>query len=155
MKKGKKRDCKAFAKLVGQRQEWFISQGHPQWNNITDYYNEPYYLSVVDKLIYFFDKKVLVGGCLVFTEDKFWKDGELEVIYIHSFVTSLEAKGIGKNAFDMLKTFFKEKGYKYIRIDCMGSNDKLIDIYKNYGFTIAGWDSYDGGDKACLMEYTL
>ncbi len=153
MKKGTNQDCKTFADIVFARQKWFISKSHPQWNDISKYYHEKYYLSKLNNFYCFFDGAELVGGCLLLAEDNFWENNN-KAIYLHSFVNKIGC-GRGKEAFSLIYDWAVACGYKYIRIDCMGSNQKLIDIYLSYGFEIKGWDKYNGGDSACLMEYKL
>lgn len=152
MQKATTIDCKLYAEIIKDRQEWFIKKCHPQWNDITKYYHEEYFLSKIDNFYAFYEGKNLVAGCFIFFEDKYWQDNK-KALYLHTFATTPSKKGLGKIAFGLIKEFAKD--YDSIRIDCMGTNEKLIDIYKSYGFEIVGWDKYSGGDLACLMEYIL
>ena len=152
MQKASINDCKLYAKIIKERQDWFLSIAHPQWNDITKYYHEEYFLSKINNFYSFYEENTLVGGCFIFFEDKYWTDNKPS-IYLHTFATTPKQKGIGKKAFELIVDSAKE--YYSIRIDCMGSNEKLINIYKNYGFEIVGWDKYNDGQSACLMEYKI
>ena len=152
MQKATPKDCKLYAEVIKQRQEWFISNHHPQWNDITKYYHEDYFLSKLDNFYAFYQNKTLIGGCFIFFEDKYWKNDK-KSIYLHTFATTPKQKGLGKQAFGLITKF--AKNFDSIRIDCMGTNEKLINIYKGYGFQVVGWDKYSGGDSACLMEYII
>ena len=152
MQKASINDCKLYAEIIHERQNWFLSINHPQWNDITKYYHEQYFLSKINNFYTFYENNTLVGRCFIFFEDKYWQDNK-NSLYLHTFATTPTQKGLGKKAFNLIVDF--AKNYDSIRIDCMGSNKKLINIYKNYGFEIIGSDKYDDGEPACLMEYKI
>lgn len=144
-------DCQKASEIVQQRQEWFISNNIPQWHNITDYYNNEYYMSVVDKMyVLKDDNDELKAFCLIFFEDGFWEKDE-NSIYIHSFVSQIGFNGACKIFVENLKKIFKHK--LHLRIDCLASNKKLVQIYTNQGFKWLKTSYYGDGRPAALLQY--
>lgn len=147
-------DCEAFADIILERQNWFIKNSNPQWNDITDYYTKEYYQSMIGKLYVFTYNSKVVAGAILVTKDDFWQNDK-NSLYLHSFASTPKYKGIGKEAFGLIKKYAKLHDYASIRIDCMGSNKKLISIYLGYGFEPRGQKAYRDGDPAVLLELNL
>lgn len=147
-------DCEAFADIIRERQNWFIKNKNPQWNDITNYYTKEYYQSMIGKLYVFSYASKVVAGAILVTKDDFWQNDKYS-LYLHSFATTPKYQGVGREAFGLIKEYAKSQGYASIRIDCIGSNKKLISIYLDYGFELKGQKAYRDGDPAALLEFEL
>jgi len=91
--------------------------------------------------------KLLIDGeiaCVwatTFTDEQIWEDRNSDpAIYIHRIATNPDFRGQNfvKTIVDWAKTHAKSFGKKYVRLDTIGHNEKLIAYYIRKGFDFLG-----------------
>lgn len=75
------------------------------------------------------------------TNSKEWNDDITPAYYIYKVVTKVGYKNIGKILFDNCKEMAQRDGKRYLRLDCLKSNQKLNDIYESYNFRLKRYGS--------------
>jgi len=85
------------------------------------------------------DEKIACVWVITYSDPEIWKDDDgVSSLYIHRIATNPDFRGNNfmKIIVDWAKDFAKDK--KYIRMDTCGENIKLIQHYKNCGFSFLG-----------------
>jgi GNAT superfamily N-acetyltransferase len=105
---------------------------------------------------------------ITFEDKDIWEERENgDAIYIHRIVTNPEFRG--KNLIKILvnwaKNYAKEMDKKYVRLDTLGNNVKLIEHYTQAGFEFLGMEKlmntqnlpahYQKEPNCCLFEIKL
>lgn len=100
--------------------------------------------------------KLLINDAVVcvwavtFSDKDIWEDHDLDAaVYIHRIATNPKYRG--KNfvsvIVDWAKTYAKANKKRYIRLDTVGNNTKLIEHYTNAGFDFLGLFDLKETDK--------
>jgi len=85
------------------------------------------------------DNEIACVWAITYSDPEIWKDDDgVSALYIHRIATNPSFRGHNfvKIFVDWAKDFAKDK--KYIRMDTCGENVKLIQHYKNCGFSFLG-----------------
>ncbi|MGA9212599.1 GNAT family N-acetyltransferase [Kaistella sp.] len=87
------------------------------------------------------ENKIACIWAVTFNDAQIWEERENnDAIYLHRIATNPEFRG---NNFvqiiaDWSKNFAKKENKKFVRMDTCGQNDRLINHYKNCGFSFLG-----------------
>lgn len=114
------------------------------------------------------DKEIACNWAITFTDKEIWEDKEKgDAIYIHRIVTNPKYRGNNfvKAIVDWARPYALEKEKKFIRLDTLGNNTKLIQHYTNSGFAFLGMVKltntgtlplhYQKEPNCCLFEIEL
>jgi len=91
--------------------------------------------------------KMIIGGVVVciwattFTDSLIWEEKDIDPsVYIHRITTNpdFRGKGLVKNIVAWSKHFAAQNGKKFVRLDTVGENLKLIEHYTACGFNFLG-----------------
>ena len=101
------------------------------------------------------------------SDEQIWEERNADAaVYIHRIATNPNFRG---NNFvsiivDWARQYAKDNGKDFIRLDTLGNNTKLINLYTNAGFNFLGMfdlkntkglPAHYGNDPACLFEIKL
>lgn len=147
----KMKDIDYIIKLYSERIQWFKENNIKQWGNYLnnqlisefeeDINNKNYYIIK--------DNDKIIAGFEMSTNSKEWKDNSTLAYYIYKLVTKVGYKNVGNFIFQKCKEIAKSNGMKYLRLDCLKSNEKLNEIYEKHNFKLIRHGCNDG------YEYSL
>ena len=152
-----KEAAEVFA-LVTARVDWMNAHGLHSWN--TTNYLERYPLSYFEQkaaegMLYGLigeDNIILSGGVLLRNDDR-WHD-KAEAIYIHNFVSAMNASGAGSVFLTKIEQLAREQGITLLRLDVAKENATMNSYYERRGFYERGSCS-DGPYHGILREKKL
>lgn len=87
------------------------------------------------------DDEVACVWAITFSDPEIWEDKNSDSsIYIHRIATNPDFRGnnLVNQLTEWSKKYAAEIGKRFIRLDTVGENKKLISIYKNAGFDFLG-----------------
>lgn len=126
------------AAILEEAAYWMISQGFRNWDPDSFGIDEMKKKNNLDELFicYFNDQP---AGCIKLQErdDMFWPDArEGEALYVHKLAVKRKFAGIGISGcmLDWAKAQVRQRGRKYLRLDCIADREKLIGFYEGEGF---------------------
>lgn len=131
-------DVDSIISLIQSRIQWMNMKGIDQWNK-SDYletFTLTYFANVINRqnLYKVLDGEgVIIGAFTLFEEDERWTDGE-PALYIHNFVSKLDAVGVGDTIILFCEEEAKTRGVSKLRVDCKNTNLKLNEYYQMRGF---------------------
>ena len=117
--------------------------------------------------------KLLIDGeiacvwAIAFSDPQIWEEKDHDpAIYIHRIATSSKFRGLKlvKKIVDWAKEYAIKKEKKYVRLDTLGENTRLIEYYQQMGFTFLGMfplcnteglPAHYHSAPACLFEIKL
>ena len=154
IRKAKKDDVNDIVNIIKERCKWLDEKNIEQWN-VTRTYGTEYYLKKIKNgsmYVAVLDDRI-VGNFMIANNSEFC-DYDDNVIYIHHLATDMNYKGLGKTILYKIKELFSEKT---IRLDNIGTNDRLNIYYESNGFkrikTIPA-EKYDGKNFGILREHS-
>ena len=138
--------------MILKRMEWIDEKGIQQWNAAK--YDTIYPLSYYEEkrlngevfVLVSKDTKELISAAVLKEQDDRWNDSE-PALYLHNFVTRVEAPGAGSTFLRFAEEYALKKGKKYLRLDSAADNPSLARYYTSQGFVPAGTcteGSYNG-----------
>ena len=144
--------------MVVARVDWMNEQGLRSWN--TTNYLQRYPLSYYEKkaeegLLYGLvneDGAVLSAGVLLLRDER-WPD-QAEAIYLHNFISSMEAPGAGSAFLREMEQFAAAQGITLLRLDVIEGNTAMNQYYENRGYLVHGTCT-DGPYHGILREKKL
>ncbi len=113
------------------------------------------------------EEKIACVWATTFSDEQIWEKRNADAaVYIHRIATHPEFRG---NNFvsviaDWARQYAKENGKDYIRLDTLGNNSRLIDLYTRAGFhflgmfelkNTAGLPAHYNNVPDCLFEIKL
>lgn len=113
------------------------------------------------------DGKIACVWATTFSDEQIWEERNNDPsVYIHRIATNPEFRGFNfvASIVDWAKVFAKNNNKKFVRLDTLGNNTKLIEHYTNAGFTFLGiFDLKDTSNlpphyhtaPACLFELKI
>lgn len=122
--------------ILQETQLWLRTKGINQWTL-------PFTLQWVNECL---EKKVFFVGSteneivavfrLVKSDPCIWEENIKDSLYIHSVAVRLSWKGhqIGREIFKWIEKYAIQKGYNFLRLDCLADNLALCKYYENTGF---------------------
>jgi ribosomal protein S18 acetylase RimI-like enzyme len=87
------------------------------------------------------DGMVACVWAITYSDRDIWEGKDQDdAIYIHRIATNPDFRGRGfvKNIVDWAKSHARKHGRKYVRLDTLGNNTKLIEHYTGAGFDYLG-----------------
>lgn len=114
------------------------------------------------------DGQIACVWATTFTDAEIWEERNADpAVYIHRIATHPAFRG--RNFVSVIvawaRQYAKEQGKQFIRLDTIGNNTKLIDVYVRAGFEFLGLFQltntsglpahYQSGLPACLFEIAL
>ena len=96
------------------------------------------------------DTKELISAAVLKEQDDRWNDSE-PALYLHNFVTRVEAPGAGSIFLRFAEEYALKKGKKYLRLDSAADNPSLARYYTSQGFVPAGTCT-EGGYNGILRQ---
>jgi hypothetical protein len=113
------------------------------------------------------DKGIACLWAITFSDEQIWEEKNKDsAIYIHRIATNPNSRGNNFVAkiVDWAKEYAKSVDMRFVRLDTLGNNVKLIEHYKNAGFEFLGMFDLKNTDAlpehyhnmpACLFEIDL
>ena len=114
------------------------------------------------------DDKVACVWAITFSDEQIWEERNKDAaIYIHRIATNPDFRG--RNLVSLIvewaKDYAKKINKDFVRLDTLGNNTRLIELYTNAGFDFLGMfylkntrglpGHYQNNDGACLFEIKL
>lgn len=84
---------------------------------------------------------IACNWAITFTDKDIWEEKERgDAIYIHRIVTNPAYRGNNfvKTMVEWAKAYARQHNRKYVRLDTLGNNTRLIEHYTKCGFTFLG-----------------
>lgn len=132
------KDIDSILTLYSDRMKWFKDNNIKQWSRyLQNHPKEEFKEAIQNKNFYIVKQNdELVAGFELSTNSKDWSDNITPAYYIYKVVTKVGHKNLGQVIFDKCKELAKRDGKKYLRLDCLKSNQKLNDIYESHNFKL-------------------
>jgi len=87
------------------------------------------------------DNKIACVWAITFSDEQIWEERNADnAVYIHRIATNPEFRGnnfVGAIV-EWAKEYAKKRGIDFVRLDTVGDNRKLIELYTNAGFNFLG-----------------
>ena len=124
--------------LYSERMQWFKDNNIKQWNKYLINHPKSEFENAINNKNYYIVKNngEIIAGFEVSTDSKDWKDDITPAYYIYKVVTKVGYKNVGDIIFEKCKEIAKLNGKKYLRLDCLKSNEKLNKIYESHNFKL-------------------
>lgn len=134
----KMKDIDSILALYSDRMKWFKNNNIKQWSRyLQNHPKEEFAEAIKNKNFYIIKQKnILVAGFELSTNSKDWNDDITPAYYIYKVVTKVGHKNLGQVIFDKCKELAKRDGKKFLRLDCLKSNQKLNGIYESHNFKL-------------------
>lgn len=87
------------------------------------------------------NNEIASNWSVFFSDKEIWGERDNgDSIYIHRICTHPKHRGNNymKTIIDWCRQYAIEKGLEYVRLDTLGNNVRLIDLYQSVGFTFLG-----------------
>ena len=128
----------SILQLYSDRMEWFKYKEIKQWSRYLQNHPREEFLEAIKNNNFYIIRQndELVAGFELSTNSKDWHDDITPTYYIYKVVTKVGHKNLGQVIFDKCKELAKRDGKKYLRLDCLKSNQKLNDIYESHSFKL-------------------
>ena len=132
------KDIDSILELYSDRMKWFKDNNIKQWSKYLQNHPKEEFIEAIENKNYYIIKynNELVAGFELSTNSKDWNDDITPAYYIYKVVTKVGHKNIGKILFDNCKEIAQRDGKRYLRLDCLKSNQKLNDIYESHNFKL-------------------
>ncbi|WP_242586656.1 GNAT family N-acetyltransferase [Candidatus Enterococcus ikei] len=152
--------------MLKETAEWLKEVGSDQWSEILHGEDKHGLANAVEKGEVFFlynSSNLLVGMAAAWKtptiwDELLWEDYGIyqEACYVHRVLIRpiYKGEGYGKELLNALKVKF-EGEVSELRLDCLASNYKLIQFYKENKFTNIGSSTDSNGIKFELFSYSL
>ncbi len=148
-----------LSEILIEAAEWLISENIKNWdpNKLTaDYLLQNN--SIDEFFLCYKDGEAI--GCMKLQarDDMFWPDDSVgESLYIHKLAVKRKFAGQGISTFmlDWAKLQAKEKGCKYLKLDCIANRTKLCKVYERQDFIKVGERLVFGKYPTAFFEYAI
>jgi len=136
-------DIDYILELYSERMKWFKENSIKQWSRYLENHPRSEFVEAINNKNYYIIKQdnEIIAGFELSTNSKDWNDDTTPAYYIYKVVTKVGQKNIGNVIFDKCKEIAKADGKKYLRLDCLKSNEKLNDIYESHNFKLIRYGS--------------
>lgn len=138
-------DIDSIIRLYSERMKWFKDNNIKQWSKYLNNHPKSEFEKAINNGNYYIIKQndEIVAGFELSTNSKEWNDDTTPAYYIYKVVTKVGYKNLGQFIFEKCKEIAKLDGKKYLRLDCLKSNKKLNNIYKNHNFQLVKCEKND------------
>lgn len=136
IRKADKKDLKLYHNIIVEICEWFKQKNIKQWDeNYPKKFSLEYFEKSIEKDDIFVATKgdEIVGGMLLRNEDIYYSRVG-NAYYIHHLATKIGVPKVGDKLIDCALEYSKKNNKKYLRLDCISTNEKLNNYYLNKGF---------------------
>lgn len=144
--KSKTNEIDDILDMYAKRMMWFREKNIKQWRSYLEHHPKEEFLDVISNGYYFTLKKdgIILAAFEISTDSKYWNDSMTPAYYIYKLTTKVGSKNIGDIVFNICADIAKVNNKKYLRIDCVASNEKLNEIYENHNFKLVktGYEEY-------------
>ena len=127
-----------FILLLDQVGEWLWKKGVKQWAPGIFQENRAKLENFLRNgcLILAYQDEELAGGCILSTVNPGWPYSSEETMYLNSLVVARFAagKGLGTKIINSSARVVRERGKRFLRLDCWDGNDFLKSYYEKEGF---------------------
>ena len=120
---------------------WMADKGIDQWP--VDGFTIPHGLEAIERretYIVRLDGEIVATCRLQFTPDPLWIGRPGSAAYVHKLAVhhSYRGRGLGVLLLNWAEARAHDAGCDFIRLDCLGTNARLVRYYLNAGFTQVG-----------------
>lgn len=131
-------DINSILELYAARMQWFKDNNIKQWSKYLTNHPKSEFEEIINSKNYYIIRNCeeIIGGFELSTNSKDWKDDITSAYYIYKVVTKVGYKNVGDFIFEKCKEIARLNEKKYLRIDCLKSNEKLNNIYENHNFKL-------------------
>lgn len=141
-------DIDSILELYSERIKWFKDNNIRQWGKYLINHPKSEFEELINNNNYYIIKinNEIIAGFELSFDSKYWKDNNTPAYYIYKVVTKVGTKNIGNIIFKECKGIAKLNNKKYLRLDCLKSNEKLNNIYESHNFKLIRYghnDSYE------------
>lgn len=132
------KDIDSILALYSDRMKWFKDNNIKQWSRYLKNHPKEEFIEIIENKNFYIvkQKNILVAGFELSTNSKYWNDDITPAYYIYKVVTKAGYKNLGQVIFDKCKELAKKDKKKFLRLDCLKSNQKLNDIYESHNFKL-------------------
>lgn len=147
--------------LIRERIGWMDRQGIRQWNTTgyLEYYPGSYFRECAEKGELFVLRMFaggtggslsgtagvisgepfprIAGAVALHTADRWWPQSG-DALYIHNLVASVEVPGAGDRLLQECERLARNRGKRFLRLDCQKGNDRLNRYYRERGYVYRG-----------------
>lgn len=127
-----------FFDIIAARCRWFEEKGIPQWGS---FYLELFPASFFEEqarlgqLYLLWEEERLLGGCVLLESDPdHWGEDPTPACYVHNFATDPTVSGAGSEILERCEQLARQRGKRFLRLDCAASNPALNQYYESRGF---------------------
>ena len=150
-------DIDSILELYSERMQWFKDNNIKQWGKYLTNHPKLEFEEVINSRNYYIikDKDEIIAGFEISNNSKDWKDDITPAYYIYKIVTKVGYKNIGDIIFKKCKEIAKLDGKKYLRLDCIKSNQKLNNIYEKDNFKLIRYghnERYEYSLRECKID---
>lgn len=148
-----------FASILTEAANWLISENKENWDPLKFTIENIQENNNLDELYLCYVGKEAIG-CFKLQEsdEMFWPDDmHGEALYLHKLAVRRKYAGQGVSAYILswAKAKVKEKGSKYLRLDCLTNREKLCRVYENQEFVKVEERLVFGEVKSALYEFKI
>ena len=132
-------EAAAVYALIVERCRWMDEVGIHHWNDI-DYpalFPLSYYEEMESRLYVLEEDGSLLAAAVLLEEDDRWPD-EAPALYLHNFVSAVNAKGAGAELLEQTARLARGRGKTRLRLDSSEENEALTAYYTCLGFVPKG-----------------
>ena len=136
-------DIDLILQLYSERMQCFKDNNIKQWSKyLTNHPKTEFEEAINNKNFYIILKdNEIIAGFELSEDSREWKDNVTSSYYIYKVVTKVGHKNIGNIIFQKCKEIARKNGKKYLRLDCLKSNEKLNNIYESHDFKLVRYGS--------------
>lgn len=131
-------DAEEILELLNEVANWLQESGSKQWTTVASgEEDDEIRQTITDKMTFVIKKnQMVVGTFTIFKAQSVWDEwlwGETDVLaaYLHKLALKPTeiGKGFGKDVLEWIETYVGNEGISRLRLDCIGSNQKLNNFY--------------------------
>ena len=129
-------DIDTILKIYSDRMKWFKENEIKQWSRYLENHPKQEFIeSIKNNNFYIIKQNDDIIGCFELSHfNSNWNNNNMYAYYLNKIVTKVGYRNLGKTILDTVKRIAKNDGKKYLRLDCLKSNNRLNEIYEKYGF---------------------
>lgn len=131
-------DINIILDLYKERIKWFKDNNIRQWSKYLINHPKSEFEELINNKNYYILKSndKIIAGFVISDNNKEWNDNNHSAYYISKVVTKVGYKNVGIYIFKECKKIAKRDGKKYLRLNCIKSNEKLNNIYEMHNFKL-------------------
>ena len=136
-------DVNTVFQLYKKRIQWMNENGIRQWNvtGYLDVYPVDYYPrhQTLGNLYVLEENNSIIGAVVLLQEDGRWSEKTNQpAFYVHKLVADTRVSGAGKEILLEVEKIARQRGKRFVRLDCAVDNRFLNHYYSSLGYKTAG-----------------